>query len=513
MTLIPYRIHKKVGYCLPDKTMVIKARFDVAMPFIHEFAWVKVGNLWGVLNKDGSFHIEPKYEWDSDHDFFHVWQYTILAVKSNGKYGYMIDYQEIIPTIYELPPHLIYTFVYDLPSAHILYDLFRVKNKEGFGFVNDRHELVMPFEMPDATGNIWIEILHSSVWFCKEKEIKNYKTNQRFSIPSEFDNVFYFVEKLNLFCGRKVIEGAIFYGLFDANGLVVLAPLLSRLDVNTEYPNFFYFQKENDLIGLLSMDLKEIVPPVYTQLTHIQEGVFCAYKTGFIGLINLKNEEISIPKPSENAQIIEINYYLRYVVFMDDTDYFITNLEGHLLVAIAKNDFREEELEKTLFTGYQWAFENSYYLITKNRTYIFDFTNWKVITIDLPVQLIRLYDETYVAIKTEDSDDFFLYNLKTGKRDYPFFVFRKWPDRDHYLINKTIHESGTRTKIGAIDKNEKITVPIGKHKGWQGIGHGVLEQFAILKHKNDYSEEAWDYYYWVDMVRNIVYAENLPKSK
>ena len=75
---------KRYGYCnFPDYEWVIKPRFEDAIFFSEGLAAVKIGSLWGFIDKTGTVEIAPKF---SEARCFHE---GVVAVAIDGKWGYI----------------------------------------------------------------------------------------------------------------------------------------------------------------------------------------------------------------------------------------------------------------------------------------------------------------------------------------------------------------------------------------------------------------------------------------
>lgn len=84
--LIPGENNKgKWGYYDQNGTIVVKAQYDMAMPFNGQYAKVRKGDKWGLIDQSGQEVIKPQCEELTD--FFN----GMALVKRNGKYGYMRD--------------------------------------------------------------------------------------------------------------------------------------------------------------------------------------------------------------------------------------------------------------------------------------------------------------------------------------------------------------------------------------------------------------------------------------
>ena len=95
--LIPYRKGDKMGFCTPDKKVVIQPKYHWANPFSEGLAEVKLNGKWGFIDKTGREVVPLKYDGAGE------FSEGLARVKLNGKYGFIDKTgREVVPPKYVL---------------------------------------------------------------------------------------------------------------------------------------------------------------------------------------------------------------------------------------------------------------------------------------------------------------------------------------------------------------------------------------------------------------------------
>ncbi len=317
MELIPYRKAKKVGYCLPDKTMIIEPQFERATPFVGEFAWVKWAEKWGVLRKDGSFLIRPKYDYiDGEH--FDFWKKTFLGVRIGKKWGIVEDLKELISPLYDVMP------------CRWFDGTIMVTQRKKVAFVNDEQELIVPFapENPDLHKEY---IINNIEWRIQNRQLRNSKTNEIIELPTIFDKISHFITKKNLFCCYKIQCEDWHHGIMDTKGVVLLEPKYYFIDALYTNPSYYIFSENDDLKGLLSDNFQLLLPPIFYDIQFYKNDIFYCHSDDFMGFRNAKNEiyplkdlpltAIQVSSNTANHEAFQYHYWvdmLQNIVYAED---------------------------------------------------------------------------------------------------------------------------------------------------------------------------------------------------
>jgi hypothetical protein len=491
MDLIPYRINKKVGYCTPDKTLIIPVQYDVAMPFFKGFAWVKQNGLWGLIKPDGTFHIEPKYEMN-DFNLFQDWKRLNLSVKAKGKWGYMIDYQEIISPVYD--------------RVGQWYDgVFTVFKNNLVAQVNEKSEIVVPFS--NEADFFLYDILQSQFWKQKGRTIWNEQTKETFELPDIFDKIMYFEPTKNWFFCNRLVNGESTTGIINTQGTILFDQNCRHIAVVENNPNYLIFTTDYWKVGVMSADFQEFIPATFESVEFFEKDVFICHNTLSSAFINTKNEVLLPDALPKTAVIQYIGVYLKFIQCVDNEQLIVADLDENTIVSVALTDVREIGNLKYRTIFYQDRFylclackNQTYWINLAEKSYILvDFAILQVISFFGEIGMVETYDKNYRG----DYNNRFLYNFKTGKRDFTFTI--RFDRPNYFLIN-----GKTEFDYGISDKSGNIIISPDTLKGWQGVGEDNFEQFAVQVHKHTVEHHAWAYYYWVDAVNNIVYAEDLP---
>ena len=98
-----FSVNKKEGFMDSTGRVIKQPVLDQAYDFKNGVAWVKKNNLWGCINKQGSFIVKPQYDNISHLNDKDYTENRCLLVKKNKQYG-LVDIktgEELLPIEYE----------------------------------------------------------------------------------------------------------------------------------------------------------------------------------------------------------------------------------------------------------------------------------------------------------------------------------------------------------------------------------------------------------------------------
>jgi hypothetical protein len=484
MSLIPYRKNIYVGFCMPDKTIVIEPKFDEAFPFINGFAWVKFQGKWGIIKEVGTYQIEPKYD-NIDTPYLQYYSpERPIRVGVGDKSGVIINNVEIVAPIYDFNP------------LQVTEGVFMVVKDEKVGYINSHQKFIIPFGDNTIFNNSF-STNGKANWLQKENTIWNIHTNQTIAINEIFDGFERELENTNAFLCYKKQENKILYGIQDISGKVIFEPILGYVwHENDGFLNVGI----NNLQGMYTYDFKEIFPIEYHTIIHFKDDIFTCFIDEKCILLNLKREQVFLEYIPKSAQINLIYNTYQYIEFIDKGNLNYCDFDGKIFFSIPVAEISEKHISGTYVVkvGYGPLFA----LITKTKTYVLDIEKHTFITLDFTILFIRFFDSTYANIIDENGREY-LYNLQNGENNYPFII--TLANENYYII------SDKAGNYGAMDKDSNITMPLGDFKiGFNHINFGNYHRFFIQRHNKTYEHDAYGYPYWVDVIKNIVYAEDLP---
>ncbi|MGK0465971.1 WG repeat-containing protein [Clostridium sp.] len=256
---------KIVLYGYVDKTgdFVIEPKFDNALSFYKERAWVSTNNKYGVINKKGNFLIEPLYDAIGSSTENATW------VKLNGVWGLLDNNGKFI-----MEPR------YDFDSMEFYSeDLMAVTIYEKVGFV-------------DKKGNMVIRPRFNGTGFGFSEGLA--------PISLSVDDAWWgFTDK----CGDIVFEGFEDAGNFS-NGLaaVLRSGTWNYINKNgqtvidTEFEEGLACIKINGMYGFINDSGNYVIEPKYERATSFRNGFTNVTINGKEGFINRAGDIVVEPK-------------------------------------------------------------------------------------------------------------------------------------------------------------------------------------------------------------------------
>jgi WG containing repeat len=474
MQLIPYRKGKLLGFCLPDKTIVVEPQFEEVMPFKNGFAKVKLQGKWGVIQENGTYAVVPKYDL-LDSNTYNPNNFGVDRIMNNGKWGLLIDNVEVFPPKY-------YTPIGCMDDGS-----FRIETQTKISYVNLQKAVISKEEkLP------YQNISGSNDWFFTVDGILNFSTKKIIKLPQDFDTVERFLPFQSLFVGSKVVNEYSLSGLFDTDGETLLTPTYIGIwdNYDIESKKFIRFREKNDKIGLLNSNGQVVLNAIYIEILWINDDLFLVKSDleASLYFININNEKVKPAFLPENAKVIFYDVTRNRIEYISaDKNYIYTEIGGKLLLSLPMNEMQP--------INDQINFNNYGYVCTKKHTYIQDLTLENILKIDFPANMAWMFNEHY--LRHEKEGKVIAYNINK-KQDIPYEIIQEMSNI--YIIKD---EKG----FGFMDKNEKITIPTGQIQ----YDHNQLffDNFAAFS----VSYDDGIHFYWIDVLNNIVYAEGLEDIK
>ena len=325
---------------------------NIAIPFVYEaiaedigdyyYRKVKKNNRWGLLTCKGEMALTPKYEdirkfyyglyeddvsesflvkqkgkWGIARTFTNevlltptydsiqtIVDYNLLKLWKNGKQGYAdaITHQVLINPIYE-------------EAHYFINDYASVKKKGKWGVINQKQQVVIPFEY-DSLGHY----AHHRFLIAKKGK-KGLINNKNDLITPLYDDL---KRDFQGFAFAKVADK--WQIINETTGKAITEPIydvIEGLDVGlkaieSEYEDTFvytlsdeiYYQifkvKKNNLYGWINDQGKELTPIKYDEISRSYGGLSIVKVGNNYGVINIEGKEIL---PAIYDQIERINDY------------------------------------------------------------------------------------------------------------------------------------------------------------------------------------------------------------
>ena len=272
----------------------------VPIRYENEFGFDKFGKTivrenqrWGMIDKGGNIVIPTIYQ-----DKFQFNNKQLACVRNNGKYGIVnYDGKVIIPTIYDTYIYSDYEFwtvqkdgqfgmidkdgkiVIPIEYEKVfpyLDDLALVKKGGKWGYINAANQAVIPFEYEVLNSFIDGRALAKKDGFWGMIDMGN-KT----VLPFEYDNL---IGESNGFINAS--KGG-FWGMLNNRFETIVPFEYDRIDALNDY----FRVEKNNKIGLFSKEGGLILPAFYDGLT-VDEYGLKVQKDGKFGLLNSQGEVI-----------------------------------------------------------------------------------------------------------------------------------------------------------------------------------------------------------------------------
>ena len=214
------------------KKFVIKPKFENALPFVGDYAFVCRNKLWGVIGKDGKFVLPPKYSWVQRLDN------KPYIVGLDGKFG-LFD----VAACRELCP-VKYNYINECA-----YGTFLAASEGAYGLLNQRGELFVP---------------------------------TKYSSITKYDNGTF-----------RVVDEANKCGLLDKSGSVIIEVKYDNFEKGA-YETFVV--KSNGAYGLLNKQGQPITEVKYDRIEKETYETFVVSASGKYGLLNKQGQPLTALK-------------------------------------------------------------------------------------------------------------------------------------------------------------------------------------------------------------------------
>ncbi len=239
----------KYGFRTWQGLWAVKPIYDQVLEFYDQrHTWVRMGGLWGLINRKGVYIIHCKY-----HKLMDTFDTeNFVCVQKDSKYGCvnMVTGKEIIPCLYDVP--------------------FSFEKVYGVGFVA-RLVQNKKVGLLDSTGRAVIACLYDNRW----------------------DNTFEFHPETNCF----LVEQNKKKGIITIEGAVVVPCEFSVIEIVMNKDNtFFAYTQKGKKHGAYHSKKQEIVPCVYdTYFEFDKKGLAVVQKNKKYLIIDSKGQELTIP--------------------------------------------------------------------------------------------------------------------------------------------------------------------------------------------------------------------------
>ncbi|QJD84256.1 WG repeat-containing protein [Cohnella herbarum] len=318
--------------------MTIEAIFDAARPFHEGLAAVQSGEQWGVIDKSGSFVMQPRYNLIEDfkNGYALVGQLDskgynqiglidktgketiepiyypldlleggIVRLSRNGKYGLReASGKQIIPLKYDL--------IGDFREGLALV-ANRVNNKPKYGYIDRSGKLVIPIQYEDVR-----EFKFGYAAVCKNGKWGIINKRGKVIIPLKYNNIGSYDESLFTFAqtsskvSSRVINDPFKTQVVDANGKyhnvewgaadirTGKVKIAAQYDYFWEFTNGYAWVVKNNRKGIIDRSGRISVPIQYHGIEDLSrpnngDPVFVLYDAGGkLGLFNTENPKAKI---------------------------------------------------------------------------------------------------------------------------------------------------------------------------------------------------------------------------
>lgn len=186
---------------------VIPPKYESSTAFIEKRAFVKIGNLWGVINTKGEEIVPPQYEIQSEYSE------SMAFIKKNGLYGFIdLNGKEVITPQYQ-----------NVRSFNE--GLAPVCMKGKWGFINKANQMIIPCEY-DNFGDGGFREGNVVVW--KKKKVGRVDKTGKVLIPPIYDVVYNFHDGLAAVISKDKL------GYVDSTGVEIIPCIYDAPDITTE---------------------------------------------------------------------------------------------------------------------------------------------------------------------------------------------------------------------------------------------------------------------------------------
>lgn len=238
----------KWGYISMDKKIKIDFQFDYAQEFKGLNAIVYKGEKQGIINQNGRYLVEPKYDMvlvlDKNPQGFSY------AVKDNDKLEFLDDTQ----TSRAIIDNSAAFNLFDI-SQNLKWDKFLIRKNEKFGVVNLKGKEILPAKYQE------INIFENSTLVREDNEYHLLNKNND-KIFSNGENQLYFEGD------RAVAQANSKYGMINQDGKWVIKP---EYDFLENFKNNRAAFIKNDKLGFLDENGNEVIKAKFDNLIYLSQ--------------------------------------------------------------------------------------------------------------------------------------------------------------------------------------------------------------------------------------------------
>lgn len=291
-------LNGKHGFVDTSGNEVVSLKYDRVYDFSYGLAMVfneKLG--WGVIDKSGKEIVSPKYH--SAYSFSD----GMAKVSLNGKWG-LIDKsgKEVLPLIYD-----------KIGSISDGLALVKLDGKYGFIDASGQESISLKYDgaADFSEGMATVAVNDDNYWITGS--INNGK---RWSFIDTSGKEVLLHNGSSFQNGVARIQTRLGYGYIDKSGNVIISPKYEHIEqfrgiFATDYDFIRFYQ--NNRFGMFDTSGKEVLPPVYSKLETLSEGMLCA-KTRTKGvdsnwrLFNKSGQEIPLKYGDVDLEISAFHY-------------------------------------------------------------------------------------------------------------------------------------------------------------------------------------------------------------
>jgi len=222
----------------PNYPFTLGAKNELALEQL-EFLPIKINNKWGAFSVDGSFEIEPKY------DYFESFNEGLAMFTLNDKVGYIAKTGEV-----KVKPF--YDDGYPFNNGFAVVEL-----NEKFGLINRVGEFIIEPEFEDlGTMN------EQLVYFEYQQKYGYFDNKGLVRLKPEFSDASDFVN------GKAIVAKNNAFGVIDNYGTTYLPFMFDEI----ERINDSVFATRFEKWGILSLSKDTLLPFIYSDLKSLDNG-------------------------------------------------------------------------------------------------------------------------------------------------------------------------------------------------------------------------------------------------
>lgn len=305
--MTPVKYDNAYGYVGADGEFVIKNIFDDAKPFAYNgYAWVKVGDQWGVINTTGAYVLLPQFELPEPNGNFNPDGLTIAG--NNNKYGYINP-----DGSFAVYPQ----FEWVDTEVHPFTNLTLVRVAGKYGFVNAEGVYVVnpQYDYVDKEATAYINGLKVAM----DGKYGFLNADCSTMVAIKYD---YISSEVDEYTGYLVTRCDGKYGFLTSSATTVLDARLDEIYNVHEYTGLLKV-RENGKYGLLSKTCEYVLPANYTSIANdVDEYV------GYVRVANNDTESYGYIN-QEAKVIIPVRNYRSFTKLEDGSFSFSARVNSY----------------------------------------------------------------------------------------------------------------------------------------------------------------------------------------